>query len=509
MVDTILQGFSLALSLETFGALSAGILLGMFVGAVPGLTIMMALVILLPVAFFFPPLIGIPFLLGIFKGGYYGGGIPAVLLSIPGTAAAIPTCIDGHPLSLKGQARKALDMVLYSSVIGDTISNILTLLCIGPIAVIALKLGPPEMVTIVLLAFVVVSTVSRGAVVKGLIMAFVGLFFSMIGQDPLGFMSRFTFGSFELRAGIPLVPMLIGAFAVPEVLMTVEKGAADYLSKKMELSNLGQRLKFSEFRRCVRTILRSTAIGFGVGICPGIGGVVAAFTGYALAKKSSKHPETFGTGELEGVAACEAADNATNGPELIPLLTLGIPGDSATALLFGAFMAQGIRPGPQLMQEQGPLIYGILISMVIGNILFLIMGYFTMPLWARVIQVNRALLLPMISVIAFGAAYMFRSNPFDLLIVVFFGIFGYFARKFHFDMGPMVMGFLLGPIIEFSLGQTLNMADGNLFHWILFNRPIATGIFMVIPLLGIWSLLKGVRQRRKGDRSRLPMKGGA
>jgi putative tricarboxylic transport membrane protein len=487
-----------------------GILLGIFVGAVPGLTVMMTLAVLLPISFFLPPLIGIPFLLGLFKGGIFGGSISAILVSIPGTAAAIPTCYDGPALSKKGQARKALDVALYASVIGDFSSDIMTVLFVGPIALIALKVGPPELAAIILLSLVIISTVSRGAVVKGLIMASLGLFFSMIGQDPLGFMSRFTFGIFAIKAGIPLVPMLIGAFAIPEILLTVEREATGYISEKIDLSKIGERLRFPEFRRCFRTIMRSTAIGTSLGACPGIGAVVSAFVCYATAKKASKHPETFGKGELEGVAAAEAGNNATNGPTMVPLLTLGIPGDATTALLFGAFMAQGLRPGPMLMQEQGPLVYGILVAMLIANILFLVLGYLTIPLFSRVVQVKKAILLPMICIFAFAGSYVFRSDPFDLLVVVFFGIFGYVARKLHFDIASMVMAFILGPILEFSVGQTLNMVEGSLSYWLFVNRPIAGAILMIIPLLGVLLSVRAIRRRRKArpNNFNLPAKGG-
>ncbi len=333
--------------------ISLGLLLGMLVGALPGFTTTRAMAILLPISFFLHPLVGIPFLIGVYKGGIYGGSIPAILISIPGTGAAVATTFDGPALTKKGQARKALEIALYSSVCGDFSSDILTLFFIGPIALIALKVRPPELAAIVLISHVIISTIAKGAVVKGLIMCFIGLLFSMIGQDPLGFMSRFTFGIFEIKAGIPLLPMLIGVFAVPEILQAIEKKASSLLSEKIKLSQAGQRLTFQEFRRCFKTILRSTGIGAALGACPGVGQVVAAFVGYASAKKASKHPETFGKGELEGVAAAEAANNAVNGPTMVPLLTLGIPGDNITAILLGAFVAQGLRPGPCIWSRPG------------------------------------------------------------------------------------------------------------------------------------------------------------
>jgi putative tricarboxylic transport membrane protein len=254
--------------------------------------------------------------------------------------------------------------------------------------------------------------------------------------------------------------------------------------------------------------MRSTAIGSALGACPGIGGVVSAFVSYAAAKRASTHPETFGHGELEGVAAPEAGNNATNGPTLVPMLTLGIPGDSSTALLLGAFMAQGLRPGPQLMQEQGALVYGLLMTMVLANILFLILGYLAIPIFSKVINMKKALLLPVICIFAFAGSYVFRSDPFDLLVLVFFGILGYIARKLHFDVSPMVMAFILGPILEFSVGQTLTMTEGSLVPWLFNNRPIAFGIVMIIPILALVFSVKAFSRWRRNKAVRLFKKGG-
>jgi putative tricarboxylic transport membrane protein len=370
MWESFLEGVVLSFGWKIFAMMSLGLLLGVLVGALPGFTTVMAMAILLPISFFLEPIIGIPFLIGVYKGGIYGGSIPAILISIPGTGASVATTFDGPALTKKGQGRKAMEMALFASVFGDLTSDILTLLLIGPIALIALKVGPPELTAIVLLSLIVISATGSGSMVKGLIMGVIGLLLAMVGQDPLGFMQRFTFDIFAFKAGIPLLPMLIGVFAIPEILVAVEKEAESYLSDKVDLSKLGERLKFAEWRRCFRTVLRSTGIGSVLGATPGVGQVVAAFVGYAAAVNASKHPETFGKGELEGIAAAEAANNAVNGPTLVPLLTLGIPGDNITALLLGAFIAQGLRPGPQLFAEHGPLVFGIIMAMIWANILF-------------------------------------------------------------------------------------------------------------------------------------------
>ena len=496
MWDFFVEGVGLALRWDTFAMISVGLLLGMFVGALPGFTTLMAMAILLPLSFFLDPLIGIPFLLGVYKGGIYGGSIPAILVSMPGTGAAVATTFDGPALTKKRQARKALEIALFSSVFGDLSSDIVTIMFIGPIALVALLIGPPELAAVLMLALIVIAATSTGVFVKGLLMMVAGFLFSLIGQDPIGALSRFTFDIFAVRAGVPLLPMLIGVYALPEILAGIEDKAAAVVRQRISARE-GGRLTFQEFRSCFRTICRSTVIGTVIGIIPGVGQVVAAFMGYAAAKSASKTPEKFGTGELEGVAAAEAANNAVNGPTMVPLLTLGVPGDNITVILIGAFIAQGLRPGPQLMVEQGALVYAILVAMVCANILFLVLGYFAIPIFAKVVTIRRSILLPLTVVFAFAGCYVPRSDPLDLMILVFFGAFGYVAKKLRFDVTPMAMAFILAPTIEYSLGQTLILSQGNLLNYIFVERPITAGILLLTPFLTYLMWRRSMRIRRE------------
>lgn len=496
MFEAFLHGVELALRLDTILMMSAGLVLGMLVGALPGFTTVMAMAVLLPLSFFLDPMVGIPFLIGVYKGGIFGGSIPAILISMPGTGAAVATTFDGPALTKKRQARKAMEMALFASVFGDLSSDIITILAIGPIALIAMMIGPPELAAVLLLSLIIITVTGGGVFVKGLLMMVLGLFISMIGQDPIGALSRFTFDVFAIRSGIPLLPMLIGVFALPEILIAIEKRAATLVRQTVNVRD-GERLTMAEFRRCFRTICRSTAIGTAIGAIPGIGQVVAAFMGYAAAKNASDHPETFGKGELEGVAAAEAANNAVNGPTLVPLLTLGIPGDNVTAILLGAFVAQGLRPGPQLMTEQGSLVYAILIAMAFANILFLALGYFLVPLFAKIVTIRKSLLLPLTIVFAFAGSYVFRSNPTDLYFLVFFGLFGYVARKLRFDVTPMVMGFILGPPLEYAFGQTVTLAQGDVLGYIGGDRPITVAILALTPLITYALWRRGRRMRRE------------
>ncbi len=495
MWDLFVSGAPLAFRLDTLLMMSIGVLLGILVGALPGFTTTMALAILLPLSFFVDPLVGIPFLLAVTKGGIYGGSIPAILVSIPGTGASMATTFDGPALTKKGQSRKAMEMALFASAFGDTASSILTLFLIGPIALIAVKFGPPELGAIILLSLVVITASASGVFIKGLVMLVLGLFFGLVGQDPLGGVARFTFDFFPLRSGIPLLPMLIGVFALPEVFEALERKGASLITKAA--GREGARLTFAEFKRCFRTILRSTGIGAAIGAIPGMGQVIAAMVGYSAAKNASKHPETFGQGEIEGIAAPEAANNAVNAPTLVPLLTLGIPGDNLTAILLGAFVANGLRPGPQLFEEQGPLVFGILVAMVIANLLFLVIGYLTIPFFAKIVTIRKSLLLPLTVLFALTGAYAFESNEFDLFILVFFGILGYVAKKLRFDVSPMVMGFILGPVFEYALGQTLSMSQGAFVHFIFIERPITAVVLVATPVVTYLLWRRAARLRRE------------
>lgn len=496
MWESFLAGLEMAMRWDTMAMMGVGLALGMFVGALPGFTTVMAMAILLPLSFFLDPLIGIPFLLGVYKGGIYGGSIPAILVSMPGTGAAVATTFDGPALTKKRKARKALEIALFSSVFGDLSSDIVTILFIGPIALVALMIGPPELMAMLFLALIVIAATSTGVFVKGLLMMVVGLFLGMVGQDPIGALSRFTFDIFEFRAGIPLLPLLIGVYALPEILIAIENKATGFVRQNINARE-GGRLTFQEFKSCFRTICRSTMIGTMIGMIPGVGQVVAAFMGYAAAKNASKTPEEFGKGKLEGVAAAEAANNAVNGPTMVPLLTLGIPGDNITVILIGAFIAQGLRPGPQLMVEQGPLVFAILVAMVFANVLFLFIGYFAIPLFARVVTIRKSILLPLTVVFAFAGSYVPRSDPFDLFVLVIFGAFGYLAKKLKFDVTPMVMAFILGTELEYSFGQTLILAQGNLAQYIFVERPITAVIFLGTPVITYLMWRRSTRLRRQ------------
>ncbi len=481
MLHTVLTSIEMLMRLDTFLMISLGLVLGIFIGALPGFTTTMAMAVLLPISFFLNPLVGIPFLIGVYKGGIYGGSIPAVLVGIPGTGASVATTYDGLPMTKKGQSRKALDMALAASAIGDFAASLATIFLIGPIALVAMHFGPPELAAVMLLSMLVIAFSGTTMVVKSLVMLLLGAFFSMVGQDPIGALSRFTFGFFPIESGINLLPMLIGLFAIPEVLLAIEEKYRPFVETSVRPE--GDRLTLAELGSCKRTIARSTVLGAVIGMIPGVGQVVAALMAYAAAKSASPHPEKFGTGVLEGVAAPEAANNAVNGPTMVPLLTLGIPGDNITAILLGAFVVQGLRPGPQLFAQQATLIYAILFSMVIACVLLYVLGYLLIPLFSKVVMIRKAYLVPLTVVFAFVGTYVFRSNVLDLYFLIFFGLLGYGARKMSFDVTPLVMAFILTPVLEYSLGQSILLSQGQLLHYVVVERPFALAIILATPVL--------------------------
>jgi putative tricarboxylic transport membrane protein len=370
---------------------------------------------------------------------------------------------------------------------------------IFPIALLVMQFGPPELAAILFMSLVIIAATSGSNPLKGLIMMTVGLWLSFVGTDPLGGVERFTFGLFELKSGVPLLPMLIGVFALPEIVSVI--------GRKVDTERLagivGERLKFAEFKKCFRTICRSTVIGTAIGIVPGLGQVVAAMMGYTAAKNASPTPENFGKGEIEGVAAAEAANNAVNGPTLVPLLTLGIPGDNITAILLGAFIAQDLRPGPQLFETQGATVFAILVAMVFANLLFLVIGYLSIPFFSRIVTIKNSMLIPVVIMFAFAGSYVYRSDPVDLLMLVGFGAFGVLARAAKFEVMPMVMGFILGEPLEYAFGQTMAMSEGNLIAFALAERQGMLAILVATPLIGyyLWRRMSQVSRRKFAEQA--------
>jgi putative tricarboxylic transport membrane protein len=494
MWDPLWQGLLLSLRPDVLGVMTVGVALGIVVGALPGLTAAMAVAVLLPVAFFVEPILGIPFLLAITKGAIFGGSIPAILLNTPGTGAAAATVLDGYPLARQGKARKALELALYSSTIGDTFSDTVTIFAAGAFAAVALLIGPPEYFAIFLFSFAIISCVTGRSVIRGLMAAALGLFLSSIGLDPLVGVARFSFGVVDITGGISFIALIIGIFALPELFLYGEKSRSERRSEEKRTLGVLQDAKNEpltgrEFRACGRTIARSATVGTIIGTIPGIGQVVSSFLCYGLAVRRSREPDKFGKGSLEGVAAAETGNNAVNGSSLIPLLSLGIPGDIITAVLFGAFMIQGLRPGPRLFEDHGAIVYSILFAMLLCNLLMLAMGYFSLRYVALIARIPRRIIFPVMAALCVVGTFALNNSMVDVKIMLLFGLVGYFLRKFDIPLAPLIITFILGRQFESSLGQSLILGDGDLS--IFLGRPISLAFILLAAAILVW----GARRR--------------
>lgn len=480
-------------------AIVTGVVVGVIVGAIPGLGPATAIAAMLPITFKLNPVTGISMLLGIFCGGTYGGSISATLIHTPGTPSAAATVLDAYPMAQKGQAGKALGFGVISSGIGGLFSA-LVLLFLGPlVARWALKFGPPELLVLCLFGLTMVSSLVAKSLLKGLIAAALGLFFATIGQDPLTGIMRFTMGNVNLMMGIGLVTLLVGIYAGSEVLRLVELLRAE--EKVAVTKNVSIKLPtFREFKSQTFNFIWSAIIGTTIGIIPGVGAAIASFISYGEAKRRSKHPEKFGTGIPDGVVASETANNAVTGGSLVPLLTLGIPGAPVAAILLGAFIIQGLYPGPKLFVEHQNIAYSLFIGLIVANIIMVGLGVLGIRLFSRVIKVPKVILIPIILVFCSVGIYSIYSSIFQIWLFFFFVILGYLLQKFKFPLAPIALGFVLGSLTEISLRQTLSMYGSN---WrFIYERPIVM-VFLIITVLSILRpvlLPLLVKNKKKEDR---------
>ena len=490
MLQQIFDGLMLALDPVSVLAVALGVIVGILIGSIPGLTTTMGMAIFVPFTFFLPPLVGLPFLIGMYKGGIYGGSIPAILINAPGTGAAIATVFDGYELAKQGRAGSALKVALYSSCIGDTLSDIFTIILAQTVVSFALLVGKPELFSILICSLAIIATMTGGSVAKGLLAASFGLMLSTVGTD-IGGRWRFAFGNTHLAGGFSLITLLIGLFAFATIIERIlqSKKANDKDREIMKISK-EDKLRWSEFRKCIPHILRSTGIGSFIGLVPAVGQPVAAFLGYSCAKRFSKEPEKFGKGSLEGVAGPEACNNAVNGPTLLPLMAFGIPGDMVTAVLLGALIVQGLRPGPGLFRDYGDVMYGVLMSMMVANVFMFFFGYIFSGLYAKIARINSKYLIPAVFALAIVGSYAVNNSVFDIAIMVFFGFVGFLLNRFDIPLAPLVITFLLGHNIENSMIQSLILFKGDPLGF--FHRPFCfvlllfSVLFIFVPGLIRW-----------------------
>ncbi len=482
-LSIVLAGLADAFTLTNMFFVLMGVILGQFVGAVPGIGPVMAMAIAIPFTFGLDTLVAVGFLMGVNKGGLVGGAIPAILMNTPGTPDAAATALDGYPLAKQGKPLKATKMALFSSVTGDTFSDIVLITVSAPLAILALRMGPVEVLALIILAFCVIAGLVGNSITKGIIAAALGMLAATVGTDPQHATPRFYFGYFEVYDGLPLASVAIGMLAISEILKRMGHNAG-LMKAGIEIRPGGdpadQRVSWAEYWACRYTLLRGTVIGTILGALPGVGSTAAAFMSYAGARQASKDPDSFGKGNLHGIAASESANSAVMGANLIPLLTLGIPGSVGAALIISAFMIHGIQPGPLLFEKQGQLIYGLFGAMIIANIFNLIVGQIGMRFWIKVVSAPESIIFPTALLLCFVGVSLASGGVFGISIMLIFAVLGFVMNALGFSAVIFIIAFFLGPRFEESLSQTLALLNGN--AWALMNYPIA---FVLIVLAGL------------------------
>lgn len=492
-MENILYGFVNALKFTNIIAALLSVAIGIVVGSLPGLSAAMGVALLIPITFGMPAETALIALAGVYCGAMYGGSISAILLHTPGTSSAAATAIDGYPMTLKGQAGKALATATIASFIGGILSSVALYTLSPPLASLALKFGPPEYFWLSIFGLTIIAGVSTKSMLKGLISGALGLVLSTIGMDPMLGIPRFTFGNNGLLQGLPFTATLIGLFSMSQVLLLAEKKIKD-LKGSREVKDKVY-LSKDEIKRITPVSLWSAIIGIVVGILPGAGGTIASFIGYNEAKRFTKNKEAFGTGIIEGVAGPEAANNAVTGGSLIPTLTLGIPGNSVTAILLGGLVIQGLKPGPDLFTIHGKTTYTFFAGFVIVNILMLILGLFAVRLFAKVSKVSDAVLIPIIFALSVIGSYAISNNMLDVWVMFIFGIVGYFVKKFNLNSAAMVLALILGPIGETGLRRTLIMHKGN--YMALFGSTISWVLIGISVLSLMTPVIMSIIEKKK------------
>jgi len=498
-ISNLMKGIDFALSFTNIIGILIGYFIGVVVGATPGLMATTAMVLMLPFTFTLNPLFAIATLMGCYKGGVYAGSITGTLFNIPGTPEAAATALDGYPMGQRGEELRALEIDLFASVIGGTFSNLLLLFTAAPLAFIALKLGPPEVAALIFFSLTVVVSLMGDTpleIWKGLVSVGGGLFIGMIGLDAMTTTRRYGFGIVELDKGIGFITCIIGLLALSEVLVQAEAITSLKLSdrrSRVPSKKPTFRSRINDLKVCAVDILRSSLLGSLLGALPGIGATTAAFVSYGEAKRAAKNPENFGKGDIRGIAAPEAGNNAVCAASLIPLVTLGIPGSIAAAVLFGAFMVQGMIPGPMLMITHAEFLYGLFFLMILTDILGGALVAYPIIRVARYIfrRVDYSLLFPIVTVFCAVGVYAVDFSIFDIKVLLFLGVLGYLMKKTNFNIPALVLAFILGPILERNMRTALLISQGN--PAIFIKSPVAAALL----ILGVVSVILSLKRKKR------------
>jgi putative tricarboxylic transport membrane protein len=486
-----IQGFAVATQPMNLLYAFVGCLLGTLIGVLPGLGPAAGTAILIPVTFGLDPIGGIIMMASIYYGAMYGGTVTSVLVNVPGEAASVVTCLDGYQMAKQGRAGQALGIAAIGSFIGGTVATFALMVVALPLATFALSFGAPEIFALLLLGLSLVTGLSGRSLLAALVMTLFGLMLSMIGLDPVRGAPRFTFGITSLYDGIGFIPIVMGLFGIGEILLSMEAPVLEVM--KTKLTDLLP--KREEWGVSAGAIGRGTIIGFFLGLIPGIGAIIPTFVAYVVEKKVSKHPEKFGTGVIEGVASPETANNSYANASMIPLLTLGIPGSPTLAVLMGAFLIHGLTPGPFLFKERPDVVWGLITSLYIGNVMLLVLNLPLVGVWAKLLEIRYQFLYPGIMLFCILGAYSLNQSFFDVGVMIVFGVLGYVFRKIDWPLAPLVLALILGPMMEKALRTSLEMSDGALS--ILITRPISAGL-LVVASVGLLSPAVRLLGKRAG-----------
>lgn len=492
------DAFSTAFLPMNILAVALGLAAGVVLGAIPGLSGTMAIALMIPLTFHWSPLFSISILMGCWKGSVFGGSISAILLNTPGTPESAPTAMDGYPLARQGKGMQAMMMALVASVAGALFSDAALVLGAPVISEFAVKFGPAELASLILLSLIIVSGSGSSSVFKGLIATSIGLLLGSVGLDPITAERRLTFGILHLDQGLELLAMTIGLLVMSEVFIQIRSELAHVggATPRIPVPLKGAWLKLSDLRRSAGVILRSSVIGSICGALPGVGSITAAFMGYDQARVTSGHPETFGKGEMKGIAAAEAANNAVCGTALVPMLTLGIPGSLSVAVIMGAFMIHGLAPGPLLMSEEPAFVYALFMLLVISDLLLFLIPLPLLPLAARLSALPRAYLLPAIAFFCIVGAFSTAQSMFDVLVMAVFGVVGYFFKLWGISPAALLIAFILGPLAETNLRLALTLSAGD--PSVFLTRPFSAVFLGLGALSLVWMVLRRRRYAEAG-----------
>ncbi|EIQ7462123.1 tripartite tricarboxylate transporter permease [Escherichia coli] len=491
--ELLTQGFSTllnnpqALLFATFG-----VMLGIVIGALPGLTATMGVAILLPFTYGMEPVSGLLMICGVFFGGVYGGSIPAILLKIPGTPAAAATAIDGYELTKQGKAGLALSAATFSSFSGGTLSIIVLMFLSPVLASWALKFSASESFALATFGLSIIASISGESLIKGLIAGVGGLLIATIGLDPMGGFPRFTGGFVELM-NVPFIPVMIGLFAASEAFRSMEQNQQIRQGAKVAIGSL--LLPWQTLRRIALTILRSSGLGVFIGMIPGAGADIAAFVAYNETRRFSKTPENFGKGEIKAVASCEAGANGCTGGALLPMLTLGIPGDAVTAIMLGALTLQGMQPGPLMFTDHGDMVYTLFVGMIFCYFMLLVLGLLSLKVIGNVVKIPGNILTPMILALCVVGTYALNNSLFDVGIMLIAGVVGYFMQKGGYPASPVVLALIMGPMAESNFRRALSLSGGSLDF--LYTRPITLALLTLAAFTLLTPIIRKIMRLRR------------